>query len=334
MSHTFWISLTMLQSSAMDFSETIEVKVVDKDHHSGYSIDSYFFAYFKSIDHALDQIRDVVRTNRLSSQEGAADDVVRDTTAARSPTHGQLHFMDHSQSMPEGIETRPSVLKSLLKPFSTTDATLLSPSSIPSVLRSRSTHDAASSMSGGVIVQPPSPSSRPHSDASSSTSTLQHQRARRPAGGPTGAKSLEGAEAARTITGAPMQLSPSASLSSHGEHTYPPSTRHSSIEIPALTSTSSWNFPPVATWLRNPSRLFSASSAQRGGGVIEVLSPSARSQDSSQEFGFSILESHDAGHDGVDPLIADKFRAYFALEEKESLMGCAWLPALELSRGR
>src|ERR1700733_684275 len=40
------VILDVDRSTAMDFSETIEVKVVDRDH---FTMDSYFFAYFHSL---------------------------------------------------------------------------------------------------------------------------------------------------------------------------------------------------------------------------------------------------------------------------------------------
>ncbi|KZV92112.1 UDP-Glycosyltransferase/glycogen phosphorylase [Exidia glandulosa HHB12029] len=304
------------KSSAMDFSETIEVKVVDKDNHSGYSIDSYFFAYFKSTEHALVQMRDAVQIYRQAATEDA-DDVVKDTTAARSPTHQQLQFInvEHAHSAPDPGDAKPSVIKTLLRPFSTTDATF---PSIPSLLKSRSGNESGT----GNIVAP----SHVHDDASSSSSTLQHQR---PAAGPAGARALEDQNLG-TIIDAPLLQSPAPSLSSHSdsEHTYPPSSRRSgnfAADIPAPASTASgWNFPPVPRWLPNPSRLFSRGNGGGNGGVIEVVShprPANVSHDSSLEFGFSILENHDAGHDVVDPLVADKFRAYFALDDQESLLG-------------
>ncbi|KAG9094230.1 Sterol 3-beta-glucosyltransferase, partial [Ceratobasidium sp. UAMH 11750] len=47
------------KSSAMDFSETIEVKVIDKEEH--FTLDSYFFAYFRDLPAALAQIKEVLK---------------------------------------------------------------------------------------------------------------------------------------------------------------------------------------------------------------------------------------------------------------------------------
>ena len=47
----------------MDFSETIEVKVIDaEDRILSDAYDSYFFAYFHNMTGSLEQIRDAVRT--------------------------------------------------------------------------------------------------------------------------------------------------------------------------------------------------------------------------------------------------------------------------------
>ena len=64
------------RSSALDFSETIEVKVVDKG--DSYSVDSYFFAYFHDLQAALEQISSpmstIVEDRRESSSSYAEKD--------------------------------------------------------------------------------------------------------------------------------------------------------------------------------------------------------------------------------------------------------------------
>ena len=67
----------------MDFSETIEVKVQDKD--MDLALDSYFFAYFQDIPTALEQIREAVRTYRATPSSQCSPTVL-DTTAGRSST--------------------------------------------------------------------------------------------------------------------------------------------------------------------------------------------------------------------------------------------------------
>ena len=80
----------------MDFSETIEIKVVDKN--DGYSIDSYFFAYFQDLSAALEQIRCAVRQTRGSTEESAPSALI-DTTITRSPI---------SYTPPERLQPLPS----------------------------------------------------------------------------------------------------------------------------------------------------------------------------------------------------------------------------------
>ncbi|CAK5280074.1 unnamed protein product [Mycena citricolor] len=99
------------KSTAMDFSETIEVKVFDKEGQ--FSIDSYFFAYFSDLTTALDQIRDAVRTHRLLPEQGSPQ-ALMDTTSPRHP--------ERVQSMPDTTQTPPRVIpsfsiSSLLRPF-------------------------------------------------------------------------------------------------------------------------------------------------------------------------------------------------------------------------
>ena len=65
----------------MDFSETIEVKVIDKGDSS---VESYFFAYFHELQTALEQIRDAVRSSRGITDSMTPPTVI-DTTVSRSP---------------------------------------------------------------------------------------------------------------------------------------------------------------------------------------------------------------------------------------------------------
>ncbi|KAJ3516791.1 hypothetical protein NLJ89_g910 [Agrocybe chaxingu] len=76
------------RSTAMDFTETIEIKVVDKEDN--FTVDSYFFAYFHDLAGGLDQIRDAVRSHRSQPKplESGAPAIVVDTTVARpGPVH-------------------------------------------------------------------------------------------------------------------------------------------------------------------------------------------------------------------------------------------------------
>ncbi|KAJ7590481.1 putative UGT51-sterol glucosyltransferase [Mycena floridula] len=97
------------KSSALDFSETIEVKVLD--HESHLAMDSYFFAYFRDLPGSLDQIRDAVRAHHFGHQLRNAGDmrlngVIDTTTPQRSaslPARPNL-------TPPSGASTPPTPL--------------------------------------------------------------------------------------------------------------------------------------------------------------------------------------------------------------------------------
>ncbi|GAB1517484.1 Sterol 3-beta-glucosyltransferase [Rhizoctonia solani] len=108
------------RSSAMDFSETIEVKVIDKEEN--YALDSYFFAYFRDLPAALAQIQQVLSDYQDTTP--AVEVHLTDTTQInRSPQ--QLH-LDRTTSAPASSHQNDSTsgfrISSLLslRPFSTT----------------------------------------------------------------------------------------------------------------------------------------------------------------------------------------------------------------------
>lgn len=115
----------------MHFSDTIEVKVVDKD--DDYLVDSYFFAYFHNISHALEEIRSAWRLARTRPHP-FAEETIRDTTAHRAATApptaipSPTYTLVHTESSPVGtsllsrdrLSTPGNRLSALLKPFSTT----------------------------------------------------------------------------------------------------------------------------------------------------------------------------------------------------------------------
>ncbi|CAE6416534.1 unnamed protein product, partial [Rhizoctonia solani] len=108
------------KSSAMDFSETIEVKVIDKEEN--YALDSYFFAYFRDLPAALAQIQQILLDYQATTP--AADAHLTDTTQInRSP---QQQHLDRTTSAPASSHQNDSSsgfrISSLLslRPFSTT----------------------------------------------------------------------------------------------------------------------------------------------------------------------------------------------------------------------
>jgi hypothetical protein len=119
------------------------------------------------------------------------------------------------------------------------------------------------------------------------------------------------------------------------DHTYPPSTSTSSVE-PDYHSlsreSSSWSVG-VPSWLKGTRRVFGASTGsdqtltQDPSGVREMYSsttmssmPSSRS--TMGDMVFSVLETPEMA---VDADTTEKFRAAFAYDEKETLLGCMFM---------
>ncbi|KAF7792479.1 hypothetical protein EIP86_003520 [Pleurotus ostreatoroseus] len=302
------------KSSAMDFSETIEIKVVDNVEQ--YLVDSYFFAYFHDLPAALEQIRDAVRAYRSVPGSSSTPPVI-DTTALRLPTSPAATSpslpTDRAQSAPVPEQPQKSSsgfrFTSLLRPLQ--EFPLSRPFQIVEPEPEEYTHISRRNGSSFVPV----------------TSTPSPTRSRSPKPSqPTSA-----------------DLTP---VASQAHHTYPPSTSTSMYgsELTASpthetnsASTSSWSVG-VPSWLRMPSRRlltspFSTMSPTRptvdhsvsmpattaSGHVQEVLS-SNLSLSVSKEYGyFSLLETPETT---VEPEMIDKFRTSFAFDEKERLLGC------------
>lgn len=301
----------------MDFSETIEVKVVDKG--DSYSVDSYFFAYFHDLQAALEQIRDAVRSSR-----GIPDDMtppaVIDTTITRSPptTPNQTDrvlFATSPDSIPKSSSSGFK-LTSLLKPLQDSlPITRVLSAPEPIETNEEFTHVSRRTSASFVPITT-SPKSSMRFDPTSL--------ARPPLVSETSSSSV----------------TPTASYLS--THTYPPSSSlsPSTSELgTSPTNASGWSVG-VPSWLRMPSRRllsspFSSLSpkpidhtntmpASGSSKVSEVLSYStlgpALSGRFSGDFGFfSILE---APKMPIDPEVVDKFRSWFAFDDKETLLGC------------
>ncbi|KAG8748068.1 Sterol 3-beta-glucosyltransferase [Ceratobasidium sp. 414] len=285
------------KSSAMDFSETIEIKVIDKEEH--FTLDSYFFAYFRDLPAALAQIKDVLQQYQVVAPSVEAQ--VTDTTqmhrsVATSPQLGHLdrttsappapvHHADSSRDSSGGF--RLSSLLSL-RPFSTTGG-------MDDAIKNRASEISSASMS-------------------QSTDGVSNHR------------ELGGAETAASVTG--------SSISEVSVHTYPPSP---STILPQSASnrtsvSSAWTVPGY-NWLRGK-RLFSSSTnhvewGDRSGesNVSEFVSSPHHDQsrlsvstDGNNNLGFSILEASEDGK-AADAGMEEKFRATFALDEKEKLLG-------------
>ncbi|KAJ3786365.1 glycosyltransferase family 1 protein [Lentinula aff. detonsa] len=291
------------KSSALDFSETIEVKVYDKEAQE-LSIDSFFFAYFRDLPAALDQIRDAVRCRRT---KGETTHSVLDTTTTRN-----IPGLSGS-NMPSSIPSSTSLFKipSILRPFS--EPRIISPSttSPTSPQHEEFTHITKRAHSSSFV---PITTTFPHAPP-----------------GDTESDTLETPVASTIII--------------DSSHTYPPSTSGSPVasthlSIPqrsgtsssALTSSgSSWSVN-VPHWLKVPRTrsLFGGATdtlpvIPPGGKVKEMYTSTAASAISAGsklsgggELTYSILETPDAP---LDDDIAEKFRNYFAYDERETLLG-------------
>ncbi|KAI8995413.1 hypothetical protein BD414DRAFT_435240 [Trametes punicea] len=319
------------RSNAMDFSETIEIKVQDKS--SDLALDSYFFAYFNDLSTALERIRDAVRTYRPVPSFQHAPTVV-DTTSARPPVVSARERIASASSLEHGAKSASSFkLTSLLRPLQ---------QSLP-VVRSLSSPGTTTCEANNEdfthIVKRGSSSFVPITTPAETTSPSE--------GEPPGRPDL--------LRASTSSLTPTPTIA---DHTYPPSMSGSSADVrgPLVSSpttasakdnytASGWSvgMPSMPSWLRMPSRgLFSTPSSPdvRTGleramtlpvahalpAVSEVVSSRASSASrpttsasGSGDFGFfSILETPETA---MDVETVEKFRQAFAFDEKENLLG-------------
>ncbi|KAG1783622.1 glycosyltransferase family 1 protein [Suillus placidus] len=294
------------KSSAMDFSETIEVKVFEEQEH--YAADSYFFAYFQDLPVALEHIRDAVRSHRTSVARSPL--ALLDTTSTRSPQPSATQGMDRAKSLPTP-DTRFSSsfrLSSLLRPFH---------DSLPTSL-------GRMNSAPGPAEPTEAPDDYTHITKRSGSSLVPITSSPDPISSPDSSK-------------APHVLSKASTIATSTDHTYPPSTSMSDLasspSTKSIQSSVPWNVG-VPSWLKVPrsrlgtstSNASSLSASPSGGGIREVYSvPSheesaaRRSSGSAQcDLGYSVLETPE---DVVDPEATDKFRNAFAFDEKEILLG-------------
>jgi sterol 3beta-glucosyltransferase len=286
----------------MDFSETIEVKVFDKEH---FSVDSYFFAYFQDLPVALELIRDAVRTHRSLAPRSPL--AVLDTTSTRTPQPSATQGMDRARSLPTpdtrfGSSFR---LSSLLRPFQ---------DSLPASL-------GRTNNIFGVTELTEAPDEYTHISKGSGSSLV-----------PITASSPEPISPPGSSKAVHAISKPSTTASTPTDHTYPPSAGDLdySASVKSVTSSAPWNVG-VPSWLKvSRSRanipMLSAASTSTSG-IREVYSaPSAgesaarRSSGSAQgDLGYSVLETPEAA---VDSEYIEKFRIAFAFDERENLLGC------------
>lgn len=280
----------------MDFSETIEVKVEDKDN--SLPVDTYFFAYFHNLTGALDQIRDAVRNSRsqsfFSTQSPAP---LLDTTAPRSPMSPSTSAASDSNHY-KGTSFRFS---SLFRPF--LDTSVHGRGSESATVDSNTddyTHVQRKDNSSFIPI-----SSSPK--ASTSVSSFR-----------------QGTDSSASS----RQTSHSLPIP---HHTYPPSTSNPTI-YPNTTlnreSTSHWGIG-VPAWIKSRRALGSALDSQVtpiDSHIKEIYSsaasspgPMPTSRSLPADLAFSVLETPELSPDHET---TEKFRSAFAYDEKETLLGC------------
>ena len=272
-------------------------------------MDSYFFAYFQDLHVALEHIRDAVRTHR--SLVPISPLTLLDTTSTRPSQPSATHGIDRAKSLPTP-DTRfgsPFRLSSLLKPFQDSlPASLARMNTVPGVpehAEATEEYTHISKRSGSSLV--PITASSPESISSPGSSSHATSKSSLPA---------------ITLT----------------DHTYPPSTSVGDLDSSAKsTSSAPWNVG-VPSWLKvsrgrgilpasDASMLSSLPTSTNASGIREVYSaPSAgksatrQSSGSTQtDLGYSVLETPEAI---VDLESTEKFRAAFAFDEREILLGC------------
>ncbi|KAL4069427.1 glycosyltransferase family 1 protein [Scleroderma citrinum] len=289
------VILDVEKSSAMDFSETIEVRVVDKDE----SVDSYFFAYFHDMQAALEHIRDAVRMHRALAP--GSPQTVLDTTAVKPAVVG-APGIDRARSLPTSESKSSSSFRFslLLRPF----------------------QDSFSLPLGRMYGTSDPPNGSEEYTHISKRGTFVPIATSTPASGLI----------SPVTTNPVLPTDPSLPLR---DHTYPPtsSPSESPSSFPKiLPSSVPWNVG-VPSWLRSTRKTSSGSVPTSSvgsilsippnlGGVREIYSsPVASSSDQGNgapaDLGYSVLETTEAVVDGE---IMEKFRTAFAFDEREALL--------------
>ncbi|TFK57644.1 UDP-Glycosyltransferase/glycogen phosphorylase [Heliocybe sulcata] len=295
--------LDVEKSSALDFSETIEVKVIDKDDSA---IDSYFFAYFHDLGTALEQIRDVIRNYRTVTQ-GSSPQPIMDTTIPRP-----VNIPSNPADQTAAIE------RTLSLPGADHLSRAYSAFRMPSVWPlSRGTQ---SEQHGTADNEEFTHISKRKSGSSFVPFTTS----------PKGEKSqLAPADLGEPSISSEGSSRISSSLSS--DHTYPPHPSPSDSYNP-LGSDNGGGRWVVSTWLKVPSRsvfTFSSSGSRPSiehSTTLPTMPTSATSESfshpssphRSSDLGFSILDQPGSA---VDPDMQENFRSYFAFDERETLLG-------------
>ncbi|KAH7883851.1 glycosyltransferase family 1 protein [Phlebopus sp. FC_14] len=291
--------LDVEKSTAFDFTETIEVKVFDREEP--FSMDSYFFAYFHDIQAALEHIRDAVRRHRSLSPN--LPHALLDTTSRAHPS--ATHGIDRARSLPSPDSKSPSFrLSSFLRPFQDYSFPIPLP-------RIYGAPDPPEGIEDFTHISKRGPSSFV----------------------PVTASCLPSPETGNITPISPRAL-PADSTSRH--HTYPPSASIGDFAIQSpvknIASGVPWNVS-VPSWFRGYRKATSDSTMNDtvesgfttspiNGGVREVYSThrsssSGQTSRAANDLGYSVLETPEA----LDPEAVETFKTAFAFDDKELLLG-------------
>ncbi|KAJ7785889.1 glycosyltransferase family 1 protein [Mycena metata] len=276
------------KSTAMDFSETIEVKVFDKDEH--FSVDSYFFAYFHDLTSALDQIRDAVRAHRLQP-ERSSPQMLMDTTVSRPAPS----LPERVQSMPNPEHAKASSfsISSFLRPFHET-MSLSRPSAStlsPTPESEGFTHISRRPNSSSFVPVTASPLSE---DAPTPTNATAAEHTYPPS-----------PSVYRNDPDHPLISESSGSAWSVGV----PSWLRGPRRVFGSGADSSTVSAPAAASDSRVQEVYSS--------TLPSLPPGSRASGLG-DLAFSVLETPDVA---IDPEATEKFRTVFAYDEKETLLG-------------
>lgn len=288
--------LDVEKSTAMDFSETIEVKVFDKEEH--FSVDSYFFAYFHDLASALDQIRDAVRAHRLQP-ERSSPQMVMDTTVSRPPPS----LPDRAQSLPNPEHAKGSSssfsISSFLRPFQSS-ATTLSPTPESEPF----THISRRPNSASFVPVTTSPDSQETTPNSLTPTATEHTYPPSPS-------------VYRVDPDHPLIRESGGSAWSVGVPSWLRGTRR---VFGGSSDSASASSPPLTSSNSRVREVYSSTlAAPPAGSRVSGLG----------DLAFSALESPDVP---IDPEMTEKFRTVFAYDEKETLLGCEIFRVLAFGR--
>lgn len=295
----------MDKSSALDFRETIEVKVVDGSEDL--AVDSYFFTYFHDISAALEQIRGAIASTRRfipAAPQPLNVEQLIDTTLPRSTSNYRTGSAEHAQANADVHPRSPSTfrLSALLRPFQ--ELPLGRAASAPGQLDEHEefTHVEKRDNSSFVpIALPATPSDSPGSNHATDSSPL-------------------------TLR---SRLPDNSILSSH---TYPPLTSPGEPPMQAQQEPSlATSWVSVPSWLKMSRRPSAGASGtvnqqpamQRDGKAVTEVYSSGTQQSFGSSHGpdleYSVLDAPDSA---IDAETVEKFQVAFAFDDKERLLGC------------